>query len=336
MTRSFLPCIIWLFLATTLFAQQFVGEPLRLAVFSEESPSPVLAAKDTKNCRRFLALDESRDQILYVDQFAPENNWIIPLKTKARDMMLVNDKAEIRTPSLTSNFNILVGVFKGGFREYDFHTQKQVREISDAQYKANSVAACRFDDGSTLLSCARNPNQGNLNEFYLLDAAGKEFSHFSYPDIQSVRCSRLTSGNTILFGANDNILFEGSLDGKIVRQTVIEGARYVYMAYEKENGNILLSTGFGCEIVELDKDWKVIRKWGGKPGPKGINYHFFASVQEMLNGHLFIAHWTGHGANDSEKGPQIIELDADGNIVWSWHDPKLAGTIHNAIVFEDQ
>jgi hypothetical protein len=62
---------------------------------------------------------------------------------------------------------------------------------------------------------------------------------------------------------------------------------------------------------------------------------FFAGFQVLKNGHLVVSNWTGHGANDSVKGHQVLEFDADGRLLWSWHDPALAGSIHGVIVLDD-
>jgi hypothetical protein len=55
----------------------------------------------------------------------------------------------------------------------------------------------------------------------------------------------------------------------------------------------------------------------------------------LKNGHIVQANWTGHGSKDSAKGVQIVEFDAEGKIVWQWHDAEMAGTIHGLIVLDD-
>ena len=265
---------------------------------------------------RFLAMDESRHQILYVDQFDPSKNWTIRIPAGSRDMRLVDGK-------------IVIGLCDGGFAEYDFATQKPLRKIIDPKYQADSVTACRLEDGRTLLASSQTPIR-----ITLLDTEGKELSTALFPNTATVRCARLTPRGTVLFGGNDNHVFEGTLDGTVIRDIEIADARHIYMIEELPNGNLLAASGYGGFFVELDKNGKIIRKVGGKPGPEGVGINFFASIQVMKNGNIFVANWTGHGANDSEKGIQLLEYDPAGNIVWRWHDPKNAGSIHNAIVLE--
>ncbi|MCX6923019.1 MAG: hypothetical protein NT154_07400, partial [Verrucomicrobia bacterium] len=42
-----------------------------------------------------------------------------------------------------------------------------------------------------------------------------------------------------------------------------------------------------------------------------------------------------HDPNDSSKAPQLIEFDSAGKLVWSWHNPTLAGTIHGVLVLDE-
>ena len=264
---------------------------------------------------RFLALDESRFQILYVDQFDSTKNWTFKV-AGSRDMQLVDGK-------------IVIGLFAGGFGEYDFVTQKKLREVVDPKYKAGSVTAYRLDDGRTLLASDQSPIR-----ITMLDTEGKELSTTVFPNTSTVRCARMTPRGTVLFGCNGNHVIEGTLDGTVLRDIEIPDARHVYMVKELPNGNLLAAGGYAGFFVELDKTGKILRKIGGKPGPEGIGINFFASVDVLKNGNFLVANWTGHGANDSEKGVQILEYDPEGNIVWRWHNAEAAGSIHNAVAVE--
>jgi len=275
----------------------------------------LLSAEEIKH--RFLALDESRYQILFVDPFEPSKSWTIKVPAGNRDLQLIDGK-------------IIIGLAAGGFAEYDFATHKQLREIIDPKYQAGSVTAFRLKDGRTLLASDQSPIRISM-----LDADGKELSTTLFPNMHTIRCVRMTSRETILFGCNDNHLIEGTLEGKVLRDITIPDARHIYMVKELPDGHLLAAGGYGGFLVEVDKEGKIVRKIGGKPGPEGIGINFFASVDILKNGNLLVANWTGHGANDSEKGVQILEYDAAGKIVGQWHDPQAAGSIHNALVVEE-
>ncbi|MGL4944248.1 MAG: hypothetical protein ACRC46_13790 [Thermoguttaceae bacterium] len=301
MTKFLYPCVLFVAILTPLV-------------------TPFLTAEEVKH--RFLALDESRSQIVFVDQFAPSKDWSIPLEASCRDMQLVDGK-------------IVVGLLKGGFREYDLNTQKLLREVVNPDYStgATSVAAFRAKDGSTYLGIDRTPL-----EIVHLDDQGKEVSSpLRFPDLRGVRCVRLANNSfvndSIIFGDKETIHIV-SPNGQTVKKISVPDAQYVYMAEELPNGNLLAACGYSAFLALIDSDGKTIKKWGGKPGPEKLNFNFFAGFQLLKNGNIVVCNWTGHGANDSEKGCQLVEFDKEGNVVWVWHDPKRAGSIHNVVVIE--
>ena len=54
----------------------------------------------------------------------------------------------------------------------------------------------------------------------------------------------------------------------------------------------------------------------------------------MPDGHVYIANWTGHGAQDSNRGWQVIEFDEKGKVVWTLHDPATFGSVSGVVVLE--
>ncbi|MDR2169510.1 MAG: hypothetical protein LBP59_05150 [Planctomycetaceae bacterium] len=282
--------------------------------------SSFLFADDTIK-HKFLLLDESRKQILFVDQFEPKNDWVIKLTDGGVwDMQIIG------------GHKLLVALTdKGGFREYDLRTREVVREVADVKYK-QTLTAIRFPDGKTLLGC----NQPRAYQFFLLDAEGKLLNELpAETKKKSIRVARRTSRDTIVFGCNDDWVNEIDLTGKVLREFKVPGARHIYHVSENADGNLLVSGGYGCFVAEYNKDNIAIRKWGGLPALNGLTFIFFSKIQTLKNGNLVVATWTGHGANDSNKGVQLVEFDKKGDVVWKWHNPKLAGSINNVIVLDD-
>ncbi len=54
----------------------------------------------------------------------------------------------------------------------------------------------------------------------------------------------------------------------------------------------------------------------------------------LPGGHTVTTTWNGHGADDSRTGPQLIEFDEQGEIVWQWHDPERAGSLLSVLVLD--
>ncbi|MBI4976600.1 MAG: hypothetical protein HZC28_03915 [Spirochaetes bacterium] len=264
---------------------------------------------------RFLAVDESRSQLHYIDENDPAKNWTFVLPAKYRDIQLIGSNTVLFSTS-------------SGYRVYDLATRTMVKDVSDPMFNGCSSVRRRAD-GDTVIAC----NQNGITIF-VVDETGDVEKQFAFPKLKNVRIMRLTPKNTALFGA-DNILCEASLaDGTLLRTNVIASAKHIYHAVMKPDDNILSATGYGSFVAEIAPDGTVVKKFGGKPEPQGLSYHFFAGMQVLANGNIVVCNWTGHKPEDSSKSAQLIEFDTDGNVVWKWHDPVRAGTLHGVIVLD--
>ena len=264
----------------------------------------------------FLAVDESRHQVIYVNQFDPSKDWAIP--GPFRDIQLIGG-------------NKLLVSAGDGYREYDMATRNLVKEVKGFQ-GVESVR--RLPDGRTLLAC--NQDGVTIRE---LDREGKEIRHASFKTGGQTRLMRLTPQGTFVFGTffTDNKTIEGNLDGQVIHAFTVAGSSGAYMALRKPNGNLLMSNGYDAAVLELDSNFKVLKTLGGKASPVGkeLGFNFFGGMQVLKNGDIVVANWTGHGAGDSVKGTQILQFNPQGKVVWKWHDPRRAGSTHGVIVLDD-
>ena len=112
------------------------------------------------------------------------------------------------------------------------------------------------------------------------------------------------------------------------------GGNHVYKAVRLANGNTFAASGYGAFLAEFTPDGTMLRTYGRAEGEKVKAPTFFADFQILANGNLFVANWMGHKREDSRRGQQLAEYSPDGELVWSWHDPELAGCIHGVIVLD--
>ena len=269
---------------------------------------------------RLLMLDESRSQLIHVDEFDPGKNWTVKIEGGPAwgIQLLDGTRALVAIPK------------KGGFREYDLKTRQAVREKFDAKRYSGAVGALRLANGQTVLGC-----EGRSVRIFLFDAQDAEVAVWNFPKVKSLRQIRQTSRGTLLFGSNSDRVFEISMEGKILREVQVPGAKYNYQVSELPNGNWLTAAGYGGFLAEVDKEGKVVRRWGGRPEPQGLRYIFMSQFQVLGNGNILVATWTGHGHRDSDKGQQLVEFTPEGQVVWKWHDRRLAGSIHSVVVLDE-
>ena len=213
---------------------------------------------------RFIAADESRGQLLYVDQFDPSQDWTLKTPEKHRDMQLVGgDRLLASTDS--------------GYREYDLQTHQARKEVKQ-DFLNGSTSVQRLADGRTIVGC----NQNNGITFCQLDAADKLLATCTFAQINTLRLFRMSPRGTLLFGAmegNASKVIEADLQGKILRSLDLPEARHNYQVLELPSKNLLVADGYGGAVEELDLAGKALRKLGGKPGQPGLLMYFFAGMQ---------------------------------------------------------
>ncbi|MBI9017634.1 MAG: hypothetical protein JEZ07_10290 [Phycisphaerae bacterium] len=259
---------------------------------------------------RFLAKDESRSQLHYVNQLDPSQDWTIKLEKGCRDIRLLGKD------------RVLVS-FADGYGEYDLNNQQQLIRIKNEEYR-NTETATRLDNGNTILGA----NRDGIT-FFELDPAGEFIRKVNFPNLNTIRLMRLSPEGNFMFGANTDHVIEANWQGEILVDFTVEGAKHIYWVKKLEQDRYRISTGYGATIEDITtKDKKLKRKGNPK------KYNFFSRPFELDNDNIVVSHWTGHGYDDSVKGPQILEFDSKGKVVWQWHDPKRAGTIHGVIVLD--
>lgn len=264
---------------------------------------------------RFMAIDESRSQLVYVDQHDALKNWTIQFPGRYRDYQLIGGN------------KVLVST-GDGYREYSMDTRRMIKEVKGF---GGTMFARRRTDGSTVIG-------GNVKggvEIVELDPQDKVLRKADFK-CGEMRLGRLTPQGTVLFGSGDRLM-EGALDGQVVKDFKVESCKSIYQGLRQADGHLRVTGGYSFDLVEVDADGKVLKRFGGKDAPeaKGLGYHFFGGFQMLKNGNVVVSNWTGHGAQDSDKGVQIVEFNPEGNLVWAWHDPLIAGSIHGVLVLDD-
>lgn len=267
-------------------------------------------AQATEIKHRFLAKDESRPGLHYVDQFDSANDWDIKLERGSRDIRLLNG-------------NRLLMSYPAGYLEYDLATQALLKKVTVLEgERIESVE--RLPNGHTILAGRKNGIA-----FFELDENDQLVRKVVYEKLEGLRLFRLSPEGNFLFTAYPDRVIEADWAGKIVADIPVPGASKMYWVKKLGCGKYRVATGTGKSIVDITTTGEVIRKLGGTD-----EYHSFARPFELENGNIVVSNWTGHKPESSQLGPQLIEFDPQGNVVWKWHDADRAGTIHGVIIMD--
>lgn len=262
---------------------------------------------------RFVATDESGQQVLLVDQAEPVKSWRVPLQ--ARDMQLVG------------NGRVLVSVLTG-YRELNLADGTVCRQVDGFEriFTARRTAA-----GHTFLG-----GYGGTTAIQIIELGpdDKPLATIALePLVTNIRLMRLTPTDTFLLGSGKD-LCEVDRSGRIVWKQTLADANHIYKAVRLANGHTLAASGYGAFLAELAPDGALVRTLGKSPEQRVEAPFFFADFQVLANAHVVVCNWMGHQREDSRKGPQLHEYDDAGKRVWSWHDAEMAGCLHGVIVLD--
>lgn len=265
----------------------------------------------------FLAIDEGRATLLYVNESDPSKDWTVPIgHPQARDMQLAGGN------------RVLIG-HHHGWTEFDLTDGSLVSEFTAYE---GVTAVRRQPGGNTIL--AGVDIAGSTGVVVLeLDGNNKEV-HRSIFAGDYVRLIRQTGQGTYLMSCNEQIR-EGDRDGNYLRDFPVEGFHHAWKSLRMPGGNLLVSAGYGAFMVELDAAGGIVRKFGGKDQvPTEVKPFFYAMFQPLPNGNVVVANWQGHGEGFGASGIQLLEFDPTGAIVWQWSEAARISSLQGLLVLD--
>jgi hypothetical protein len=263
--------------------------------------------------------DESRGFVHYVDQLSTNNNFSMKANRPVWDLKRVAE-------------NKYRYVHGNSFTVIDLKERKEVDTFSDTKL-GGLTSVCDLPDGGFL--AATNQKFGEPAKdavvVYQYTADRKLKSRSVYDSLRNIRMMTVLKSGEVYLSHNDGVARctlakEGSENGTIVQAYKLPRGRNAYKAIPRKAGGIWVGGGYAESLYAYSDDGQVLKTFQAKQ-PDGLKNHFYGGLVEQVNGNVMVANWTGHGANDSKTGWQVIEFDAEGQVVWHLHDPVAYGSI---------
>lgn len=112
---------------------------------------------------------------------------------------------------------------------------------------------------------------------------------------------------------------EISPEGETIKITKLEGTPFTTLA--EKNGYYWIAGGDGHSLIEYDFENNNVVQHYGEKDIKGVRLFFVAGLAQTAEGNLYVCNWQGHARNAQDlQIPQLIEIDADGKIIWELND----------------
>ncbi len=153
----------------------------------------------------------------------------------------------------------------------------------------------------------------------------------THSDTRMVR--KLASGNYLVCHESDGVVREYDPKGKVVWSYKLDLAGRpaspghgveghgvaVFGAVRLANGNTLIACGNGNRVIEVTPEGKTVWSIDNKELP-GITLAWVTSLQVKPNGNVIFGN-----CHAEEKNPQLIEVDRDKKVVWTFKDFRTFG-----------
>lgn len=113
------------------------------------------------------------------------------------------------------------------------------------------------------------------------------------------------------------VVVEIDEDGRLLQTYPAEGNTFGVL--ELKNGNLMISCGDAHSYLIVDRNTAEIVKKVTQNDTEGVAWQFVAEIAPVKD-HFLVCNWAGHSKVKDE--PSVVELDADGKVVWSLCDGK--------------
>jgi hypothetical protein len=277
----------------------------------------VVSSHSATIMHKFVAIDEGRSNLLYVNEADSTKNWTVPISQNTpRDLQLIGSN------------RVLVG-HADGYLEVDLATGKILKTVTGF---SGATSARRLENGHTLLTGVNLAKSTGV-VVAEVDSLNAVVGKIVYPGSYS-RLMRQTAKGTYLI-ASDTMIQEGDKTGTFFWKAPVAGFSHMWKAVRLPTGNTLISAGYGAFMVEIDPSGAIVRKFGDKTAvPTAVHPYFYAMFQLLNNGDVVVANWQGHGDGHGASGIQLLEFDKTGAIVWQWSRADMISSLQGILVID--
>jgi hypothetical protein len=278
---------------------------------------PACPKPEGQICHEFIANDNRRHVVNYVNEFDPTKNW-------TRNVGDVNDNSPrtieiIDNPAAKSGKAILVSLDKG-YGEFDLVDGTRLAFIQG--YSIIS-GACRLPDGTTALA--------NENQIIVVNSTGARVRNIPIPAGANLRAINRDPATGHYWFSKDSLVYEVTDQGAQVWRANMGATAKGYAVWWRAGGGAYATTGDPSTVVEIDAAGSIIKTIGGK-GATWPFLDFFSGFVRLPNGNFVVANWLGHIAPAADA-PEVVEFNSNNQLVWRWGNQTLAAVITNVYVF---
>jgi hypothetical protein len=281
--------------------------------------SPPCPKPDGGICHEFLANDNARNVVQYVNEFDPTKDWTSPKLGSGPNTPESIEIVDNPNSTHQAHKAVLVSVERG-FTELDLATGKILRPQTGY---TGIRSASRLPDGYTGLAV--------LDRIIRSDPAGNTINSILLPpgsDLGPVH--RNPADGSYWFSKSEMAYAIDGKSGAISWKADIGAFGHEHRVFWRDGGGAFVSKGMPPVIVELDARGQTVAEVGGKTDFPFLD--FVAGFVRLPNGNFVAANYLAHLSDPGFATPQIVELTPDNRLTWQFGDQNFARQIVDVYV----
>lgn len=296
------------------------------------NPGPVCPKPAGQICHEFIANDNGRAQVNYVNEFTSDKpGGVVWVKSVGHNQ--ASPENSPRTIEIVDNAKavggkaVLVSV-NDGYVELDLANGNKLADVT-VQF-TGVTGACRMPDGQTAL--------GTNASIRIVNASGVQSRAFNLPAGNNLRAINRNKDTGDFWLSKTETVYQISDTGQVKWQGFLGAGTKGYAVWWREGGGAYGTTGEPHTVVEVDGAGQIVQTTGGNaPQFAALKLDFFSGFVRLKNGNYVVANWLGHQGTPAQDTPEVIEFAPDamgGKAVWTWGNQTLARQITNVYVLQ--
>lgn len=279
----------------------------------------ILLCTSCRTSEKLLLAGCGWNKVAIVDKGSGRIEWTHPLTAKE----------DCNDVELTAQGQILYA-YRGGARLITRH--HNVIWDYKVQRGEELYTATQETDGGFLLAICGRPSrivhldkEGQVVDELKFDTGIKNV-HSQFRQIR-----RLDNGNYLIPLMGKGEVVEMNRKGEILKRVRCGGTPFSLIPLAEDRW--LVSCGDGHNLVELDwKEERVVRQIDSR-NLQDYTIHFAAEAALCKNGNVLFCNWNGHTKDKAQ--PLLIEVDRQGQVVWSLPSNPEVVNVSALFIFED-
>lgn len=296
---------------------------IRALGFVHRNEHPALADRR----RRLVLVDESRGRLHLYDSADPSAGFSVAIRKPGWDLKAAGP-GRYRT------------VCRGGFQVVDLAARAVVDTFDVPLLRAaEPTACCDLPGGGFVFSVNPvGPEKGKAIHFCVFSperTLARVIRLRGFVNARSFAPGR--DGEWLVAHERGFARVRFPEAGRDVEAVVVKdypqpAGRNSFDVRPARDGGFWTTTGYGAELLRVAADGTIAQRLRAEQGGKA-NF-FYAQLAERADGHVYVANWTGHGAEDSYRGWQVVEFDPSGAVVWRLDSPERYGSVSGVMELE--